>query len=265
MRAWRTPPGVSARASSGLAASTSSRRCGGVPPHARTLPRGDATRARGGGDAFDRLVRQQGPEYTAPDCVGLDAALDHLWLSRGVREKAYRARLVAMASRDRLYGDPARLAVALDRLQSLFPDSVAAAMCWKEPDVLHLPLKHVAAQLVSLRYALPDVDVPKIVEGQPGLLLRDVGACADVVRRLRREFPSVDVARVVETEPSLLTAECDVPARLARVRDRRARGITAPSLDVFYDGGVGCRNAMLFAKVFLEESRHAGEAHESQG
>ena len=75
----------------------------------------------------------------------------------------------------------------------------------------------------------------------------------------------MNVARVVETEASLLTAECDVPARLRRIRDRRARGITAPSLDIFYEGGVGCRNAMLFAKVFLEESRHAGEARESQG
>ena len=69
----------------------------------------------------------------------------------------------------------------------------------------------VAAQLVSLRWAMPAVDVRKIVEGQPGLLLRDVGEAAAAVAALRAEFPAVDVSLVIETEPSLLTADCDVP------------------------------------------------------
>ena len=57
--------------------------------------------------------------------------------------------------------------------------------------------------------------------------------------------------------------QCDVPARLERIRDRRAEN-TAPSLDIFYEGGVGCRNAMLFAKVFSRSRARRG-ARESQG
>ena len=86
-------------------------------------------------------------------------------------------------------------------------------MMWKEPEVLRLPLRHVATQLVSLRWAMPRVDVNKIVQGQPGLLLRDIGEAAAAVKALQDEFPSVDVSQVIETEPSLLTADCDVPGR----------------------------------------------------
>jgi hypothetical protein len=32
---------------------------------------------------------------------------------------------------------------------------------------------------------------------------------------------------------------------------------------IFYDGGPGCSNPTLFAKVFLEETRGDGEAYES--
>lgn len=62
-----------------------------------------------------------------------------------------------------------------------------------------------------MRRAMPSVDVRKIVQGQPGLLLRDVGETAAAVKALQAEFPAVDVSLVIETEPSLLTADCDVP------------------------------------------------------
>ena len=197
---WRVaqPAGVSARASSGFAASTSGRRCGGVRPHARTLPRGDATRARGGGDAFDRLVRRRAPSTPPPTAW----ASTQRSTTSGSRAASARKHTALGSSRWRPATDStATRPVSPSRSIASSPSSRTRrrAMCWKEPDVLHLPLKHVAAQIVSLRYALPDVDVPKIVESQPGLLLRDVGACAEVVRQLRREFPSVNVA-VVETE-----------------------------------------------------------------
>jgi hypothetical protein len=34
---------------------------------------------------------------------------------------------------------------------------------------------------------------------------------------------------------------------------------------VFTEGGAGARNATLFAKVFLEETRSGAESHETQG
>jgi hypothetical protein len=229
-------------------------------------------------------VRAQPPELLASTHASARLeALDAFWRARGVRERAYRERLLAHATEDdgredELYGDPARLAVALDRLQSYFPREEekdknkdgararavdVAAMCWKAPGILRLPPKHVAAQLVSLRWALPDLDVPKIVEAQPGLLLRDVGACAEAVALLRREFPLVDAVAVVETEPGVLAEECDVRARIERLRAARANGRLSPSAEMFYDGeGLGCANPALFAKVFLEESRSKAEAYE---
>ena len=184
-----------------------------------------------------------------------------------MRERAYRERLLAHATEDdgredELYGDPARLAVALDRLRATFPRAVdVAAMCWKAPGILRLPPKHVAAQLVSLRWALPDLDVPKIVEAQPGLLLRDVGACAEAVALLRRGFPRRR-RRGGGGGPGVL-AECDVRARIERLREARANGRLSPSAEMFYDGeGLGCANPALFAKVFLEESRSKAEAYE---
>ena len=39
----------------------------------------------------------------------------------------------------------------------------------------------------------------------------------------------------------------------------------SPSVAVFTEGGAGARNATLFAKVFLEESRSGAEAHEAGG
>lgn len=239
---------------------------GSPPRRAARTPRATAR----GGDAFDRLVRAQPPELLASTHASARLeALDAFWRARGVRERAYRERLLAHATEDdgredELYGDPARLAVALDRLQSYFPRAVdVAAMCWKAPGILRLPPKHVAAQLVSLRWALPDLDVPKIVEAQPGLLLRDVGVCAEAVALLRREFPLVDAVAVVETEPGVLAEECDVRARIERLREARANGRLSPSAEMFYDGeGLGCANPALFAKVFLEESRSKAEAYE---
>ena len=237
---------------------------------ASSARRPDAARDRARGRRVRPAGARAAPELLASTHASARLeALDAFWRARGVRERAYRERLLARATEDdgredELYGDPARLAVALDRLQSYFPRAVdVAAMCWKAPGILRLPPKHVAAQLVSLRWALPDLDVPKIVEAQPGLLLRDVGACAEAVALLRREFPLVDAVAVVETEPGVLAEECDVRARIERLREARANGRLSPSAEMFYDGeGLGCANPALFAKVFLEESRSKAEAYE---
>ena len=77
------------------------------------------------------------------------------------------------------------------------------------------------------------------------------------------EFPLVDAVAVVETEPGVLAEECDVRARIERLREARANGRLSPSAEMFYDGeGLGCANPALFAKVFLEESRSKAEAYE---
>ena len=238
------------------------------------------TRVRGsGGHAFDRLVRDQNHAFDAPAYDEAEAALDAFWLARGVREEAYRARLVAQgaprgdapdgdASHDfsSLYRDPERLSRALLRLQTLFPESNVAEMCWKEPGVLRVSPRDVAASLVTLRFALPGSDVVKIVQGQPRLLLGENAARAGAAAAaLRRAFPKIDVSAVADVEPSLLTPECDVPGRLERLERLRSKGKLSPSVAVFTEGGAGARNATLFAKVFLEETRSGAESHETQG
>lgn len=111
---------------------------------------------------------------------------------------------------------------------------------------------------------MPALDMPKIVQGQPGLLLRDVGEMAAAVAAMQTEFPTVNVARAVETEPILLTADCDVPGRLERLAEMKSQpGGLPPSLATFYEGGLGSTNTQLFVKVFLEETRSKGEAYES--
>jgi len=228
-------------------------------------PRTRCSRVKAGGNHFRNLINSQGGRFDHPEHDEAEAALDAFWLKRGVKEQAYRSRLVDMGESERdLYRDPVSLGHSLDRLQVLFPGTNVAAMMWKEPAVLHLPLKHVAAQLVSLRWAMPSVDVRKIVEGQPGLLLRDVGEAAAAVAAIQSEFPAVNVSLVIETEPSILTLDCDVPGRLDRLARMKSRpGGLSPSLATFYEGGSGSANVILFAKVFLEETRGGGEAYES--
>ena len=87
----------------------------------------------------------------------------------------------------------------------------------------------------------------------------------DALKALAEEFPRVDVGKVVQTEPSLLTESCDVLGRLKRLRRvvETRGGVPPPSMAIFYDGGPGCSNPTLFAKVFLEETRGDGEAYES--
>ena len=154
-----------------------------------------------GGSHFDKLIKEQGGQYNASAKRDAEeAALHAFWLNRGVREEAYRQRLVGMGAsaavnvsvrhshhtlplaltiplslsrhpktlsswhplnhraernpsrqeRD-LYRNPDCLSHRLDRLQALFPGINVAEMAWKEPRVLQLPLKRIAAQLVSLR------------------------------------------------------------------------------------------------------------------
>ena len=265
-------PGDAVRRARSLAASAST-------PRARVSParRGEEkrTRVRGsGGHAFDRLVRDQNHAFDAPAYDEAEAALDAFWLAMGVREEAYRARLVAQgAPRDHttdrdadhdfssLYRDPERLSRALLRLQTLFPESNVADMCWKEPDVLCASPRDVAASLVTLRFALPGSDVVKIVQGQPRLLLGENAARAGAAAAaLRRAFPKIDVSAVADAEPSLLTPECDVLGRLGRLERLRSKDELSPSVAVFAEGGAGARNATLFAKVFLEETARGAAA-----
>ena len=113
-------------------------------------------------------------------------------------------------------------------------------MIWKEPNLIHVDPKHVVARLVALRSQLPpDVDVRKVIEGNPGVLLLDevaAAAAAAAAKELQTEFPAVNVCRLLEVEPYLLSADCDVPRRLRRfaVEDRMPA-----SLQTFYGGGVG--------------------------
>ena len=89
-------PGDAVRRARSLAASTSAPRAR-VPPARRGKEK--RTRVRGsGGHAFDRLVRDQNHAFDAPAYDEAEAALDAFWLARGVREEAYRARLVAQGA-----------------------------------------------------------------------------------------------------------------------------------------------------------------------
>lgn len=72
---------------------------------------------------------------------------------------------------------------------------------------------------------------------------------------LANEFPAVDVGAVVVREPCLLTAECELTRRLKRLAELRRRDRLSPSMRIFYDGSDGSGNAMLFAKVFMEETK----------
>ena len=180
-----------------------------------------------------------------------------------IRDRAYRERLVGMgatlasevAGRG-LYRNPDVLGHRLDRLQTVFPGVDVAQMMWKSPAVIQLPIRTIVSRFVSLRWALVGVgDVAKIVEGQPGILLRHTGEIAAEMAALKAEFPEVNVGAAVQREPSLLTAECDVTRRLERLAELRKFGKLSPSMRLFYDGGDGSGNAMLFAKVFMEETK----------
>ena len=180
-----------------------------------------------------------------------------------VREQAYRERLVRMgatlasevAGRS-LYRNHDMLGHRLDRLQTVFPGMDVAQMMWKSPDVVKLPIKTVVSRFVSLRWTLTNVgDVSTIVEGQPGILLRHSGEIAGEMAALANEFPAVDVGAVVTREPCLLTAECELTRRLKRLAELRRRDRLSPSMRIFYDGSDGSGNAMLFAKVFMEETK----------
>jgi len=219
----------------------------------------------GGGRNFSELVSQQGDVCAAsryePDSE--EEKLDEFWRSRGVREQAYRERLVRMgatlasevAGRS-LYRNPDMLGHRLDRLQTVFPGMDVAQMMWKSPDVVKLPIKTVVSRFVSLRWTLTNVgDVSTIVEGQPGILLRHSGEIAGEMAALANEFPAVDVGAVVIREPCLLTAECELTRRLKRLAELRRRDRLSPSMRIFYDGSDGSGNAMLFAKVFMEETK----------
>lgn len=219
----------------------------------------------GGGRNFSELVSQQGDVCAAsryePDSE--EERLDEFWRSRGVREQAYRERLVRMgatlasevAGRS-LYRNPDILGHRLDRLQTVFPGMDVAQMMWKSPDVVKLPIKTVVSRFVSLRWTLTNVgDVSTIVEGQPGILLRHAGEIAAEMAALANEFPAVDVGAVVVREPCLLTAECELTRRLKRLAELRRRDRLSPSMRIFYDGSDGSGNAMLFAKVFMEETK----------
>jgi hypothetical protein len=172
------PPAAAARHDRSQSTSTSTPRRAFVPSQGR----GESPHPRivlahgGGGHAFDRLVKDQGGVYDAPDYDEHERALDQFWLARGVREEAYRARLVAQGyasdeentSRDQskhrenassiaeLYKDPDRLAAALLHVQALFPGTNVAEMCWKEPKVLLEDPARLAKSAVTLRFALPN-------------------------------------------------------------------------------------------------------------
>ena len=62
--------------------------------------RGTAVLCRGGGSNFDNLIKQQGTKYSPASTPRdeVDAALDAFWLGRGVKEEAYRARLIGMGA-----------------------------------------------------------------------------------------------------------------------------------------------------------------------
>ena len=101
-------------------------------------------------------------------------------------------------------------------------------------------------------------DVAKIVEGQQDTAQAH-GEIAAEMATLAAEFPEVNAGAAVQREPSLLTAERDVTRRLERLAELRKRGKLSPSMRLFYDGGDGSGNAMLFAKVFMEETKRLTE------
>jgi len=107
----------------------------------------------------------------------------------------------------------------------LFPGINVAAMMWKEPAVLHLPLKHVAAQLVSLRWAMPSVDVRKIVEGEEESL---TPWTAFLARHSAVHATSVSIKLTVQG-PSLAEPHLIVFLPHEHVRPTKALEGTSPS------------------------------------
>ena len=265
-----SPAALARHARSQRASTSTPRACHPSPHRHRDNEKRISVVTRGGGGhAFDRLVFNQGGAYDAPDYSEAERALDAFWLEQGVREEAYRARLVALGVVDdgesgddtknketsitELYKDPSQLRSSLDHLSTLFPGVNVAEMCWKEPRVLLQDPKLIAKSIITLRFALPKSDVLKILHGQPKLLLSDNAKCAvAAANALQLFFPKTEISAVADVEPSLLTVECDVLGRLERLQNMKS---LPKSVGVFVDGEVGSRNAILFAKVFLEETK----------
>lgn len=192
------------------------------------------------------------------------ARLEAFWLSRGIKDTLYLQRLVGMGatlatqvSELSLKNDPPEklLGHPTDRLQAVFGESLLAQMLWKSPQVVQLPLQTIVSRFVSLRKEL-QVDVSKLVEEQPDILLRPTGEVAAEMAALASEFPHVDVGPVVLHEPRLLTAQCELTQRLKRLAELKELGRVSSSLQVFYDGTEGSDDATWFTKVFMEETRN---------
>lgn len=93
---------LATRAGSGRTASTSTSTSTPTSTWRRPFGRrGNAALqpCRAGGSHFDRLIKKQGGAYDSSLKQNEEeAALDAFWLSRGVKEEAYRSRLVGMGA-----------------------------------------------------------------------------------------------------------------------------------------------------------------------
>ncbi|KAF6258760.1 hypothetical protein COO60DRAFT_1701150 [Scenedesmus sp. NREL 46B-D3] len=84
----------------------------------------------------------------------------------------------------------------------------------RHPEVIDMPLAHVAQRLLLLKQLLPQCDVARMIELQPRLLLGcDCCYLTDVVKPrlevLTAGLPGADIAAMVQEDPRLLFEEIE--------------------------------------------------------
>jgi len=178
---------------------------------------------------FDRIVRKQADQFKPKPMGETESALHQYWRNKGLKEEVHRKRVVtACLEWWKEYQTPGYctsilcllnvLEARFRQLKTLLPRASIAKMLWKQPMMLHIDLCGAACRIAALCHLMPGVNVVRLLEKDPSLLLRAdiVAATEEGILSLHTLLPRADVLRMVERHPSLLFR--DVKAGLMQLR-----------------------------------------------
>jgi len=138
--------------------------------------------------------------------VDRSARLKLFWKEVGLREEDAVA-MVCKAREEPLYANVGLLRRKVERLRMLLPNADVAQMAWREPRVLAFDAAQAPMRLLALSRMLPNVNVVRLFEKQPSLLL-DEGFETNIRRclaTLETFTPyGVDLYSLLEEWPELL-------------------------------------------------------------
>jgi hypothetical protein len=193
---------LATRAGSGRTASTSTSTSTPTSTWRRPFGRrGNAALqpCRAGGSHFDRLIKKQGGAYDSSLKQNEEeAALDAFWLSRGVKEEAYRSRLVGMgaalassvSARGGGGGKGRGRATSIDVTSLFFPFTHTTSFSYKS-----------SMTCAVLTACFKELTNPSPQERE---LYRNPDRLGHSLDRLQTLFPDINVAEMMWKEPAVL-------------------------------------------------------------